>query len=213
MTDPLSSVRNLNVYDIGSTSMRVRWEPVNGATGYLLTYEPVNATVPVAEKEVREFDFSSCALNWKRFCCYIIIVKKRLIRSQSTVSLLGYHIQWHQSGSCKYTVNSTNKILLKLNHCLLFCFCCLQFLNMMCYFLCADACWTISEWGSAGRPHPQYWVHFNSLCIVWWYHQWPTHLPGSDMYGHLDFCFVDIASEVLNFNFISCSSFYIFCFV
>lgn len=63
MTDPLSSVRNLNVYDIGSTSMRVRWEPVNGATGYLLTYEPVNATVPVAEKEVREFDFSSCALN------------------------------------------------------------------------------------------------------------------------------------------------------
>ncbi|NXR03105.1 COCA1 protein, partial [Sagittarius serpentarius] len=35
-TLPVSSVRNLNIYDIGSTSMRVRWEPLNGATGYLL---------------------------------------------------------------------------------------------------------------------------------------------------------------------------------
>ncbi|XP_009571425.1 PREDICTED: collagen alpha-1(XII) chain-like, partial [Fulmarus glacialis] len=52
-TLPISSVRNLNVYDIGSTSMQVRWEPLNGATGYLLTYEPVNATVPTAEKEMR----------------------------------------------------------------------------------------------------------------------------------------------------------------
>lgn len=109
-------------------------------------------------------------------------------------------------------MNLTNKIPLKLSHCLLFCFCCLQFLNMMRYFSCADACWTISEWGSAGRPHPQYWVHFNSLCIVWWYHQWPAHLAGSDMYGHLDFCFVVITSEALNFDFMSCSSFYIlFC--
>lgn len=62
MTVPMSSVRNLYVYDIGSTSMRVRWEPVNGATGYLLTYEPVNATVPATEKEVREFVFTSCTL-------------------------------------------------------------------------------------------------------------------------------------------------------
>ncbi|KFP75574.1 Collagen alpha-1(XII) chain, partial [Acanthisitta chloris] len=52
-TLPISSVRNLNVYDIGSTYMRVRWEPLNGATGYLLTYEPVNATVPTTEKEMR----------------------------------------------------------------------------------------------------------------------------------------------------------------
>lgn len=42
--------------------MRVRWEPLNGATGYLLTYEPVNATVPTTEKEVREFVFTSCTL-------------------------------------------------------------------------------------------------------------------------------------------------------
>lgn len=62
LTVPISSVRNLNVYDIGSTSMRVRWEPLNGATGYLLTYDPVNATVPTTEKEVREFVFTSCTL-------------------------------------------------------------------------------------------------------------------------------------------------------
>lgn len=42
--------------------MRVRWEPLNGATGYLLTYEPVNATVPATEKEVREFLFATCSL-------------------------------------------------------------------------------------------------------------------------------------------------------
>lgn len=62
LTVPISSVRNLNVYDIGSTSMRVRWEPLNGATGYLLTYEPANATVPTTEKEVREFVITSCTL-------------------------------------------------------------------------------------------------------------------------------------------------------
>lgn len=42
--------------------MRVRWEPLNGATGYLLTYEPVNATVPATEKEVRELVFATCTL-------------------------------------------------------------------------------------------------------------------------------------------------------
>lgn len=63
LTVPISSVRNLNVYDIGSTSMRVRWEPLNGATGYLLTYEPANATVPTTEKEVRELIFTTCSLQ------------------------------------------------------------------------------------------------------------------------------------------------------
>lgn len=51
-TVTIPSVRNLNAYDITSTTMRVRWEPVNGATGYLLLYEPVNATIPTTEKEV-----------------------------------------------------------------------------------------------------------------------------------------------------------------
>lgn len=49
---PIPSVRNLNAYDITSTTMRVRWEPVSGATGYVLLYEPVNATIPATEKQV-----------------------------------------------------------------------------------------------------------------------------------------------------------------
>ena len=133
--------------------------------------------------------------------------------SRNAVHLLGYYIQWHQSGSCKYTVNLTNKIPLKLNHCLLFYLCFIRFLNMVCCFSCADACWTISEWGSAGRSHPQYWVHFNSLRIIWWYHQWPTHHSGSDMYGRLDFYFVVIASATFNFHFISFNNFCILWFV
>ncbi|XP_062981009.1 collagen alpha-1(XII) chain isoform X2 [Elgaria multicarinata webbii] len=52
-TLPIPSVRNLNAYDITSTSMRVRWEPVDGATGYVLLYDPVNATIPATEKEMR----------------------------------------------------------------------------------------------------------------------------------------------------------------
>ncbi|XP_075454123.1 collagen alpha-1(XII) chain isoform X4 [Ascaphus truei] len=52
-TLPIPSVRNLNIYDIGTTKMRVKWEAASGATGYLLLYEPVNATVPATEKEMR----------------------------------------------------------------------------------------------------------------------------------------------------------------
>ncbi|XP_039202568.1 collagen alpha-1(XII) chain isoform X3 [Crotalus tigris] len=46
-------VRSLNAYDVTSRTMRVRWEPVKGATGYMLLYEPVNATIPATEKEMR----------------------------------------------------------------------------------------------------------------------------------------------------------------
>ncbi|KAK6490157.1 collagen alpha-1(XII) chain-like isoform X1 [Huso huso] len=52
-TLPLSSVRNLNIYNIGTTTMRVKWDAASGATGYLVLYEPVNATVPAVEKELR----------------------------------------------------------------------------------------------------------------------------------------------------------------
>lgn len=52
LTVAIPSIRNLNAYDIGPTSMRVRWEPLDGATGYVLMYEPVNATIPATEKEV-----------------------------------------------------------------------------------------------------------------------------------------------------------------
>ncbi|XP_053566419.1 collagen alpha-1(XII) chain isoform X2 [Bombina bombina] len=52
-TLPIPSVRNLNTYDVRTTSMRAKWEATRGATGYLLLYEPVNATVSTTEKEVR----------------------------------------------------------------------------------------------------------------------------------------------------------------
>ena len=45
-------VVSLNIYDIGSTTMHVQWQPVGGATGYTVTYEPINATVPTKPKEV-----------------------------------------------------------------------------------------------------------------------------------------------------------------
>lgn len=50
-------VVSLNIYDIGSTTMHVQWQPVGGATGYTVTYEPINATVPTKPKEVRALYF------------------------------------------------------------------------------------------------------------------------------------------------------------
>ncbi|XP_078504196.1 collagen alpha-1(XII) chain isoform X2 [Lissotriton helveticus] len=52
-TLPIPSVRNMNLYDVGTTTMRVKWEAAAGATGYQLLYEPVNATIPTTEKEMR----------------------------------------------------------------------------------------------------------------------------------------------------------------
>ncbi|XP_069462362.1 collagen alpha-1(XII) chain isoform X2 [Ambystoma mexicanum] len=52
-TLPIPSVRNMNIYDIGTTTMRVKWEAAAGASGYQLLYEPVNATIPATEKEMR----------------------------------------------------------------------------------------------------------------------------------------------------------------
>lgn len=45
-------VVSLNIYDVGPTTMHVQWQPVVGATGYTLTYEPINATAPTKPKEV-----------------------------------------------------------------------------------------------------------------------------------------------------------------
>lgn len=50
---PLSPVRNMDVYDEQTTAMRVRWEEVDGATGYILRYDAINATQPTIEQEVR----------------------------------------------------------------------------------------------------------------------------------------------------------------
>lgn len=52
-TVPLGSVNSLRVYDESLTSMRVSWERVPGASGYVLKYRPINATVHIEEKEVR----------------------------------------------------------------------------------------------------------------------------------------------------------------
>lgn len=44
----------MDVYDEQTTTMRVSWEKVEGATGYTLRYDAINATQPTAEQEVRD---------------------------------------------------------------------------------------------------------------------------------------------------------------
>uniref|UniRef100_A0A8C1AXJ0 Collagen alpha-1(XII) chain n=1 Tax=Cyprinus carpio carpio TaxID=630221 RepID=A0A8C1AXJ0_CYPCA len=55
-TLPLPAVTSMTVYDEAITSMRVRWELVSGASGYLLNYNTINASVPSGKIEVRAFD-------------------------------------------------------------------------------------------------------------------------------------------------------------
>uniref|UniRef100_A0A668ANI7 Collagen type XII alpha 1 chain n=1 Tax=Myripristis murdjan TaxID=586833 RepID=A0A668ANI7_9TELE len=43
-TLPLSAVRRMNIYDEQATTMRVKWEEAEGATGYMLLYSAINAT-------------------------------------------------------------------------------------------------------------------------------------------------------------------------
>ncbi|CAG09869.1 unnamed protein product [Tetraodon nigroviridis] len=43
----------MDVYDEQTTTMRVRWEEVKDATGYILRYDAINATQPTVEQEVR----------------------------------------------------------------------------------------------------------------------------------------------------------------
>ncbi|XP_069574960.1 collagen alpha-1(XII) chain isoform X2 [Brachyistius frenatus] len=52
-TLPLSDVKMINIYDERTTTMRVRWEQADGATGYMLLYSAINATQPTAEQEMR----------------------------------------------------------------------------------------------------------------------------------------------------------------
>ncbi|KAJ7988915.1 hypothetical protein DPEC_G00314140 [Dallia pectoralis] len=52
-TLPLSAVRKMVIYDEHTTTMRVKWEEVVGATGYMLLYRPINSTEPPVEKEMR----------------------------------------------------------------------------------------------------------------------------------------------------------------
>uniref|UniRef100_H2MS91 Collagen alpha-1(XII) chain n=1 Tax=Oryzias latipes TaxID=8090 RepID=H2MS91_ORYLA len=52
-TLPLPSVKFMNVFDETMSSMRVRWDSVAGATGYMLRYKSINGTEPQLEQEVR----------------------------------------------------------------------------------------------------------------------------------------------------------------
>lgn len=45
----------MDIYDEQVTTMRVRWEEAQGATGYMLLYSAINATEPSVEQEVRDF--------------------------------------------------------------------------------------------------------------------------------------------------------------
>lgn len=50
-------VVSLNIYDVGPTTMHVQWQPVGGATGYILSYKPVKDTEPTTPKEVKDVCF------------------------------------------------------------------------------------------------------------------------------------------------------------
>uniref|UniRef100_A0A8C1SUH6 Collagen alpha-1(XII) chain n=1 Tax=Cyprinus carpio TaxID=7962 RepID=A0A8C1SUH6_CYPCA len=52
-TLPLSAVRNMNIYKERSTTMNVRWDAAEGATGYMLLYSALNGTEPSVEQEMR----------------------------------------------------------------------------------------------------------------------------------------------------------------
>uniref|UniRef100_A0A3Q3B4I5 Collagen alpha-1(XII) chain n=1 Tax=Kryptolebias marmoratus TaxID=37003 RepID=A0A3Q3B4I5_KRYMA len=52
-TLPLSAVRRMTVYDEQPTTMRVRWEEAQGASGYRLIYRAINATQPTDDGEMR----------------------------------------------------------------------------------------------------------------------------------------------------------------
>ncbi|XP_077586812.1 collagen alpha-1(XII) chain isoform X3 [Stigmatopora nigra] len=52
-TLPLPSVRRMDIFDEQMTTMRVRWELVPGATGYMLLYSSINASEPFVGPEIR----------------------------------------------------------------------------------------------------------------------------------------------------------------
>ncbi|XP_052009198.1 collagen alpha-1(XII) chain-like isoform X2 [Xyrauchen texanus] len=52
-TLPLNAVRSMNIYRVRSTTMNVRWDAAEGATGYMVVYDALNATEPSVKKEMR----------------------------------------------------------------------------------------------------------------------------------------------------------------
>lgn len=66
---PLYTVENMNVYDETSVSMRVSWDGVVGATGYMLLYNSINASEPQLESEVHEHrGYSTLSLTMVWVC-------------------------------------------------------------------------------------------------------------------------------------------------
>lgn len=49
----LPGVKDIKVYDETSTTMKVTWDEVGGATGYMLLYKALNAAESEPEKEVK----------------------------------------------------------------------------------------------------------------------------------------------------------------
>lgn len=49
----LPGVKDIKVYDKTSTTMKVTWDEVGGATGYMLLYKALNTAEPELEKEVK----------------------------------------------------------------------------------------------------------------------------------------------------------------
>ncbi|XP_060790300.1 collagen alpha-1(XII) chain isoform X3 [Neoarius graeffei] len=52
-TLPVDNIRRLTIYKVGSTTMKVKWEKIEGATGYKLQYSAINATERTTKKEMR----------------------------------------------------------------------------------------------------------------------------------------------------------------
>lgn len=52
----LPGVKDIKVYDETPTTMKVTWDEVGGATGYMLLYKALDAAESEPEKEVK----SSC---------------------------------------------------------------------------------------------------------------------------------------------------------
>lgn len=48
----LPTVSNLQLFDISHSTMRVRWGPAGGATGYMILYAPLTEEDHGDEKEV-----------------------------------------------------------------------------------------------------------------------------------------------------------------
>ncbi|XP_052001056.1 collagen alpha-1(XII) chain isoform X4 [Xyrauchen texanus] len=52
-TLPFGAVMSMNIYKVRSTTMNVRWDAAEGATGYMVVYSALNATEPSRKKEMR----------------------------------------------------------------------------------------------------------------------------------------------------------------